>query len=405
MLLKRFKDIFVRIPRAFFYSLINGFPSQKLTIIGITGTDGKTTTTNLLCQILKNAKLNSDCISTINSHGAHMTCPHPKFLQKEFKKMVKNKVKYAVCEITSHALDQYRFFGTKFEISAITNISHEHLDYHQNFDNYLKAKSKLFDMSKFGILNKDDISYQSISQKLNSQNKKFTTISINKPSDYQAKNIKIDKDKISFTVGKTKFITDSNYYHQIYNILIAFAICKKLNIDEKIFLNTIKKFPHISGRMEKFPNKLGIEMFIDFAHTPNALNSVLSSLKKKTKNKLIVIFGATGGRDKSKRPKMGEIVSLYADIAIITADDTRNEQIENINKEIISGIKNKKSFIYYDIPNRQDAFNKALQIAKKGDTIIACGKGHEKTILHGKTEYPWSEADAFRTAIKNLKHK
>jgi len=398
MLFKSFKDIFVRIPRAYFYSLINGFPSKKLTIIGITGTDGKTTTTNLICQIFKNAGLPTDCISTINSHGAHTTSPPSKFIQKEFKKMVKNGTKYAVCEITSHALDQYRFFGTKFEISAITNISHEHLDYHQNFENYINTKRKIFDISKIAILNKDDISYSKIISHL--KNKKYITISIKKKSNYQAKNIKIQKNTMSFTVGKTKFITDSNYFHQIYNILIAFAVCKNFNIDEKIFLNTIKKFPNIAGRMEKFPNKLGINMLIDFAHTPNALESILSSLKNKTEKKLIIIFGATGGRDKSKRPLMGEIASKYADIAIITSDDTRNESIDDINQQIISGIIPSNNFSYFNIPNRQDAFNKALQIAKKGDTVIACGKGHENTILHGSTEYPWSEADAFRTALR-----
>jgi len=141
-------------------------------------------------------------------------------------------------------------------------------------------------------------------------------------------------------------------------------------------------------------------MLIDFAHTPNALESILSSLKNKTEKKLIIIFGATGGRDKSKRPLMGEIASKYADIAIITSDDTRNESIDDINQQIISGIIPSNNFSYFNIPNRQDAFNKALQIAKKGDTVIACGKGHENTILHGSTEYPWSEADAFRTALR-----
>jgi UDP-N-acetylmuramoyl-L-alanyl-D-glutamate--2,6-diaminopimelate ligase len=403
MLLKKIKDIFIRIPRAFFYSLINGFPSKKLHLIGITGTDGKTTTTNLICKVLQNANLSTDCISTINSHGAHMTCPHSKFIQEGFKKMAKNGIKYAICEITSHALDQYRFFGSHFDISAITNISHEHLDYHKNLDNYIQAKSKICNISNTIILNKDDFAYPKLSSYAKSKNKKIITISIKNKSQYQATNIKIDKKQMSFTVNNLKFVTNSNYYHQIYNILVAFAICQQIKIDTKIFLQTIKKFPEIPGRVEKFSNKLGINMIIDFAHTPQSLQSILSCLKQNTKQKLIVIFGATGGRDKSKRPLMGKIVSQYSDIAIITSDDTRQEKIEDINQDIISGIKKTKKFRYYDIPNRQEAFNKALQIAQKGDTIIACGKGHEKTILLGSTEYPWSEADAFRTAIKNLK--
>ena len=160
----------------------------------------------------------------------------------------------------------------------------------------------------------------------------------------------------------------------------------------------------MKGRREIVKNDLHIQCIIDFAHTPNALYQTLSSLKLVTKGKLICLFGATGGRDQSKRPIMGKVVSQNCDIGIITADDTRNEKIDNINQQIIGGIDpeqiKKNKFTYYNVPNRQDAFNLAVSLAKSGDTIVACGKGHETTILHGNTEYPWSESDAFKTAFR-----
>ncbi|MBU1130130.1 hypothetical protein KKE45_02300, partial [Patescibacteria group bacterium] len=213
--------------------------------------------------------------------------------------------------------------------------------------------------------------------------------------------------------------------YQIYNILPTFALAQQLKIEPKTFAQTIKNFPPVKGRREELKIKKGIRSIIDYAHTSAALEATLSSLKKNKTHKtsaLIVIFGATGQRDKEKRPLMGKVVSKHANIAIITSDDTRQENINDINKQIRQGIPIKtkliknnnpskqeikkirqlasKKFLFFDLPDRQDAFNLAIKLAQKGDTIIACGKGHEKTILHGKTEYPWSEAEAFRTAFK-----
>jgi UDP-N-acetylmuramoyl-L-alanyl-D-glutamate--2,6-diaminopimelate ligase len=196
--------------------------------------------------------------------------------------------------------------------------------------------------------------------------------------------------------------------------LACYSVFSELKLDQKIFQETISHFPETKGRREEVENSFRIRTIIDFAHTPNALAVTLSSLRRTTEGKLIVIFGATGGRDKSKRPIMGKNVSELSDIAIVTADDTRNEKVEDINQEIISGFNPKSVlldpinpviskasvFHYANIANRQDAFNFAIKIAKAGDTVIACGKGHETSILHGNTEYPWSEAEAFRTAFR-----
>lgn len=431
-MLQKIKNIFFHLPKSIVSNFIYAFPSKKLTLIGVTGTDGKTTTAILIYQILKKAGLKTGVITTIGAEfannqkietGLHMTSPDSLVTQKIFKQMSKAGITHVVCEVTAHALDQYRFNGCKFEVSLLTNISPEHLDYFSDFNHYLRTKSKIFNQSKTAILNKDDPNYSLIKKRINIP---FDTFSLKQSATYQAKDIKVTSNSLQFKVKNLLFQTNSPYRYQVYNILAALAIIKRLNIDLKFLFETIKNFPKTKGRREQVPNNINIKTIVDFAHTPAALENTLSSLKKNNSGKLIVIFGATGGRDKSKRPKMGKSVANFANIALITADDTRNEEIENINKQIIAGIPNQNSqffdyrqlnnkkikeitkksltkFIYFNIPNRQDAFNLALKLAQTGDIVIACGKGHEKTILHGKTEYPWSETEAFRTAF-NLKN-
>lgn len=433
-MVQKIKNLFFHLPKSFFYNLKYGFPSKKLTLIGITGTDGKTTTCTLIREILKQSGLKTGIITTIGAKiedkeintGFHTTTPDPSLLQKIFADMVKAGITHVVCEVTSHALDQYRFWGCKFEVSGITNISHEHLDYHKNIGNYIKTKAKLFSTSNFGILNKDDDSFTVIKKQIKIP---FKDYSIKENSDYQAKKIKLDNQKLSFECNGEFFCTDSNYEYQVYNILLALAVCQKLKIKTSLVQQVISHFPETKGRREEVLNDFKFKTIIDFAHTPLSLKSSLSSLKKTNSGNILVIFGATGGRDKTKRPQMGKNVSELANIAFITSDDTRNEKIEDINKQIISGIDPKKSalidyqeiktkkqiqkiidmakekFIYFNIPSRQDAFNLAVKIAQPNDVVIACGKGHETTILHGKTEYPWSEAEAFRTAFRFRKNK
>lgn len=392
------KNYFWHLPKNFLINLIYGFPSKKLVLIGVTGTDGKTTTSTLINQILVNSGYKSDLITTINSPGLHTTSPDPAVLQKVFQKMVAKGITHCVVETTAHGLDQFRFFGCHFFTGVITNISHEHLDDFVNMKIYQNAKSILFTNSTNKVFNKDDQSYVLYNQ----QFPKNVTYSIKNKSDFQAKNIIIDNKKMAFEVNDSKLTTDSNLEYQIYNILAALAVASTLGIPINFVEKAIKKFPETKGRREYVNNYLKINAIVDFAHTPRALEQTLASLRKITKGKLICIFGATGGRDKTKRPLMGKVVSKNCDIAIITSDDTRNEKVEDINEQIISGIKNSKNFTYHNVPNRQDAFNLAVKLSNRNDTIVACGKGHETTILHGSTEYPWSETEAFRTAFRNF---
>ncbi len=424
-MLQKIKNLFFHLPKSIFYQAYYHFPTKKLTLIGITGTDGKTTTATLVYETLKKAGINAGVITTISAKyddheidtGLHMTSPDPSVIQKIFKTMVDAGITHVVCEVTAHALDQYRFAGCHFAVSVITNTSHEHLDYFKNMDQYIQTKAKIFDQSEICILNKDDPSYEKI---IKTFPKKFLSYSVDKKSDYQATNIIIKSNSLSFNIKNNSIFTDSPYRYQIYNILTAFSIMDQLQIDQNFLIETVKNFPLTKGRREEVPNQLDIKAIVDFAHTPNAIKNTLSSLKETNSGKIIAIFGATGGRDQSKRPQMGLVVSQLADIAIITSDDTRDEDIQDINKQIISGIKpdsvlvdttdfseikkiiksNKNKFIYFNIPNRQDAFNLAIQLSQPKDTIIAMGKGHETTILHGKTEFPWSETEAFRSAFK-----
>ncbi|MDD3998650.1 MAG: UDP-N-acetylmuramoyl-L-alanyl-D-glutamate--2,6-diaminopimelate ligase [Candidatus Shapirobacteria bacterium] len=411
-MIQKLKNIFWHLPQSIFWNIYFAFPSKKLTLIGVTGTDGKTTSCTLIQKLLENSGLKCGLISTINSPGLHTTSPDPKILQKIFSDYLKLGYSHVVCEVTSHALDQYRFWGCHFKIGVITNISHEHLDYHKNIENYIAVKSKLFKQSSLAILNRDDEYYLPLKKLI-----KIPELSygIENKADIKASNVKISPSSLEFNLNGEKYITDSNYQYQIYNLLACYGVFSQLKLDNQIFKKTIATFPEVKGRREKVDNDLHLNTIVDFAHTPNSLLVTLQSLRQTTLGRIIVIFGATGGRDKSKRPLMGKVVSENADIALITADDTRSEKIEDINSQIISGIDLKKAieievtnpkilnsqiFHFANIPNRQDAFNLAVKIAKAGDTIVACGKGHENTILHGHTEYPWSEADAFRSAFR-----
>ena len=434
-MLQKIKNLFWHLPKSIFFNIRYGYPSKKLILIGVTGTDGKTTTCTLIHHILEQAGIKAGVITTIGakisnnkemSTGLHMTSPDSSLVQKILKEMLNAGVTHVVCEITAHALDQYRYHGCRFKVSALTNTSHEHLDYYQNMESYIQSKAKLFQQSETSILNKDDDSYRIIS-KLTAN--PVLTYSINNKSDFQAKNIKIDSDFLQFTVNDLKIKSNSPYRYQIYNILAAFGVCSCLHVDQKVFQNAVLNFPETKGRREEVSNDFKIKTIIDFAHTPAAIKNTLESLKQNTSGNLIIIFGATGGRDKSKRPDMGKEATTFANITILTSDDTRNEKVEEINKQIASGINSKKvsyvdyknittpnhfsklhsesknNPVYLSIENRQDAFNFAVKLAKTGDTIIACGKGHETTILHGSTEYPWSEAEAFRTAFRFKKNK
>lgn len=379
-----------------------GFPSKELKIIGITGTDGKTTTVNLIYHILLSAGLKAGMISTVSAKmdgeeidtGFHVTAPDPWRLQKLLRKMIQKKIEYAVLETTSHGLDQYRLWGIDFDIGVLTNITHEHLDYHKTFRDYQLAKLSLFLNSKISILNKDDPSFKLLSAKIKqSKNKKIVTYAV--------------KNKADFTPKKFPFKTPLQGEYNRYNCLAAIAAASALQIKPDIIRTALATFSGIKGRLEEIIEGQNYKVYVDFAHTPNALKQVLGLLRKlkPTRSKLIVVFGAAGLRDVEKRSMMGEIAGKLADFSVITAEDPRTEDVNTICQQIADGCQ-KAGGNFKIITDRQEAFNYAIgKLAKKNDIVVVCGKGHEQSMCFGQTEYPWSEQAAVRKAIRerNLK--
>ncbi|MFA5933056.1 MAG: UDP-N-acetylmuramoyl-L-alanyl-D-glutamate--2,6-diaminopimelate ligase [Microgenomates group bacterium] len=372
------------LPKAVVASVRHGFPGKKLHVIGVTGTDGKTTTVNMIYQILKAAGKKVSMISTINAEiggksydtGLHVTSPEASDIQKFMKKSLENGDEYMVLEVSSHALEQFRVWSINFEIGVITNITSDHLDYHGSLKNYIEAKSKLIKNVKWAILNKDD-SYFEILKKMTSG--KILTF----PSNLGL-NLKI--------------IGDFN----ILNAEAAFLVGRTLDIDEKLIKNTLENFAGLVGRMEEIDNELGIKIFVDFATNQNALENALTALRKQTKGKLIALFGVPSERDSSKRPLMGEVSAKLADITVLTEDDPRFEDKNKIIEEIAEGyykIKGKNDKNLYKEPNRQKAIQIAIDLAKRGDVVGLFGKGHEKSMSYQGLELPWSDSDAVKEVI------
>lgn len=389
------------------------FPSRGMTIIGVTGTDGKTTTANLiyhsLIQAGEKAALISSVGAVINGKqsdiGFHVTTPGRFAVQSYLRKARKAGVKYVVLESTSHALDQHRVYGIPFAVGVLTNVTREHLDYHKTYKRYVHAKAKLLKNSKVAIINKDDQSYQQLKKhELKNKDKRIVTYGMKKDSD-------INPHAFPF---KTKLLGKFNQY----NCLAAISVLRELHFSDDVIRKGIASFSPPVGRQEIVYQK-AFTVINDFAHTPNSFLSVLPEMKKITKNRLIHVFGCAARRDTFKRPEMGKISSEYSDIIILTSEDPRNESIDKINSEIITGIKNPKfevldgGSIKYQvssikgnkkyvitIPDRKEAINFAISLAQKGDVVLLTGKGSEKSINYGRGEEPWDETGIALAAIR-----
>lgn len=324
------------------------------------------------------AGIKTGIVSTINAKignreydtGLHVTNSEPFQLQKILRKMVTANCKYVVLEVTSHGLYQHRNWGINFDVGVLTNITHEHLDYHKTFENYVRAKEKLFKNSKVAILNKK------YAKLIKSNGKRIM---------YDVKNL--DNDLRDAILKRFK------EPYNLENATAAIMVSKILKIPNKHIIKAIKTFPGIKGRMEEIKNDRNIKIIIDFAHTPNALKSLLTSLKnqKPENSKLIAVFGCAGERDVKKRPMMAKISTEIADISIFTTEDPRGEKVKDIISQMENGVKDKRAKVY-KIEDRAKAISFAInQIAKKGDIIAICGKGHEKSMNFKGIEIPWSD--------------
>ncbi len=369
-----------------------GFPSRKLTVIGVTGTDGKTTTTTLIYEILKAAGYKTSMITSVHAviagksydTGFHVTTPDPFWVQKYLREAVDHGDTHMVLEVTSHALSQYRVFGVKFAVGVITNVTHEHLDWHKTFEKYLKTKLSLLKRADIAILNRDEAELYNQAMPV-LRRKNVITYGIRREA-------RITPTSYPF---KTKLLGEFN----LYNCLAALSAADALNIPKKIAQNAVAQFSGVIGRMEVVATK-PFTVIVDFAHTPNAIDKALKSVRGFTKKRLIHVFGSAGLRDHTKRPLMGKASSKYADVIILTEEDYRTENVETIMDEIAAGIEPGPQIYRY--PKRQDAITNALQLARAGDVVIVTGKGHERSLARGKKEYPWSDQGAVKKGLKRL---
>lgn len=366
------------------------FPAKQLFVIGVTGTDGKSTVVHLISHILKTAGKKVAMISTVSAPGFHVTTPDSWQLQRFLGKMVNQGKEYIVLEATSHGLDQHRLWGCYFQISAITNVTHEHLDYHRTWKNYLAAKARLFHGVKWAVLNRDDVSYQSLVVKLSRcPAVQIITYGIKKKADVTLKTFRF----------RTKLPGEYN----LYNCLAAIAVAKILKIPDEKIRQAILSFPPVKGRMEVIDEGQDFKVIIDFAHTPNAFKQVLATARAMTKKRLIHVFGCTGERDRVKRPIMGEISARFSDKIIITHEDTYREDLRQIINEIEPGVKKSGKVLgrdYWLIEERGEAIKKAIEMAKKGDLVLITGVGHQTSLNMGGREVPWSDQKTVRKILK-----
>lgn len=382
-------NYFYHFPLAILANFFYGFPTRKLKVIGVTGTDGKTTTVNMIYKILKDAGKKVSMVSSINAviggknfdTGFHVSSPDPFTVQKFAKDALEIGDEYLILEVTSHGIDQYRFWGVNFEVGIITNITHDHLDYHKTLKQYSETKLKLIKNSEISVINQ----YIQRSWKLLDK-KKIYTFGLQK-GDFNQKEIKLS----------LKVPGDYN----LENALAALACAFVLNIDRKVAQKALEQFHGIVGRMESVENNKGVKIFIDFASTPNALEQALRTLKPE-KGKLWAVFGSAGKRDVKKRKMMGEIVARLADMVIITAEDPRGE-LEKISQEIANGATKQGARLdrnLFIIDDRQKAIEFAILNSRRGDVVGIFGKGHESSMnLDGKSEIPWSDQEAVRKVL------
>ena len=390
-------------------------PSERLSIFGVTGTNGKTTTTYLLKSILENTGKKTGLLGTIayqignQTITATHTTPESFDLNELFSQMLKASCSAAVMEVSSHALAQHRVHAIKFTGAIFTNLTQDHLDYHITMEKYFEAKKSLFDSlpsSSFAVINIDDKWGQKI---CNSTKANILTYGIHESADVRAKNIITSTDGIKFSLlaKGNEIIIESNLIgtFNVYNLLAACSVGIALDIPLHTLKEVILKTTAAPGRFEQINSPKGWKAIIDYAHTPDALEKALTAIhemfSKNQKGKIITVFGCGGNRDRGKRPKMAQIASTLSDVTIITSDNPRNEEPENIINEVIRGIKTGNEF--YSEVDRKKAIHLALDLARKNDVVLIAGKGHEDYQIIGNQKIHFNDREVVEEYISSHK--
>lgn len=385
-----------------------GNPAKDLKLIGVTGTNGKTSVTYMIKNILENADNKVGLIGTIqNMIGDEVietknTTPDAYELNRLFALMCSKGCTYAVMEVSSHALDQKRVCGLEFETAVFTNITQDHLDYHKTMENYVAAKKELFKMCKTAIVNADDKYFSEICDGLDCR---IVTYSMGDSATYSAKAVNYYPTSVEYELvsnsmlNHIKFGTGGKF--SVYNSMCAAITAVELGISIKTISATLEKMSGIKGRAESVPTGRDFSIIIDYAHTPDGLKNILATFKECKKNRVIVVFGCGGDRDKTKRPIMGNIAARYSDYVIVTSDNPRSEDPDLIIKDILVGMEGINVPIKV-IENRIEAIKYAVSIAEKDDIIVLAGKGHETyQILKDKTIH-LDEREIVQEALSEL---
>lgn len=405
--------------KGFVAAVYYGFPASRMIVVGVTGTNGKTTTTTLLTNILTNAGYKVGMTSTIAYqvgerkwvNDTKQTTTGPFELQKLLKQMVAEGCKYAIIEVTSHSIDQSRVFGINFDIAVITNVTADHIEYHGNFNNYLNSKGELFrkvskGKRKFGvpkvfILNADDKYYDF-----------FDQFVVDRKISYGLKSATVYAEQVDKNPEGSKFVlhVPNNAIpveigmpgeFNVYNSLAAAATCLALQVPLDKIKEGLQKSSTIAGRFEHVDCGQKFSVIVDYAHTPESLENLFSLYKKLTQGRLFGVFGATGGgRDKAKRPHMGAAANEHCDYVIVTNDDPYSEDEWQIIEQVAEGIPRQEGKNFWKIPDRREAIRLALTLAREGDTVVVAGKGAEEVIMLRGKRVAWNDKKVIRALIE-----
>ncbi len=384
-------------------------PGRKLHIIGVTGTNGKTTTCFMIWKMLSEAGIKTGLMTTVawgvqklNPELGHMTTVDAFTLNKRISEIKKEGAEYLVLEVTSHALAEYRTLGIPIEIAVFTNLTHDHLDYHRTFVKYRDAKAKLFKKAKFSILNADDAATRFYETLI----KKYTTYGINY-GDNRAENVKLGVSGVKYSLRDIKIETNIPGIFNVYNSLAAALVGEKVGLTNEQIEKGIKALDSVEGRMNVVDEGQPFTVIVDYAHAPDALEKVFDSVKDH-KGRIIVVHGGAGRRDPSTRPIRGMILGKYADFVIIPEDDSRDEDPEAIAEGFIKGATKAGKTLDKDLIkelDREKAIELAINTAKKDDIVLILGKGHEKTILRADGPHDREDIKVAKKYLKKLQEK
>lgn len=385
------------------------FPGKRMRVIGVTGTNGKTSTCFMIWRMLNEAGHKTGLMTTVawgvdklEEQIEHMTTVDTETLNQRMQRIAESGAEFLVLEITSHALAQNRIYGVPIEIAVMTNVTHEHLDYHKTFKNYRDAKRKLFKVAKYGVINEDDESWSYFASDVD----EYITYGIN-GGILKAEKIELAAEGVKYEVReadeKLKIRTHIPGKFTVYNSLAATAVGLKLGLTKKQIEDGILALVSVEGRMNRVNEGQDFEVIVDYAHTPDAFIKVFESVVPGKKRRIISLFGGAGRRDESTRAERGEIGAKNSDIVIITEDDSRDEDRTLIAEEFARGAekagktREKDLFVILD---REEAIEKAISLAKKDDIVLVLGKGHEKTILRAEGAVPFEDLKVVRKVLK-----